>query len=168
LGYDVENRITMATPTWTADVYSYGRENTAGVRGALAVERNKIRPAEKVSFYSVTEQKLGTFQLQLNTSSPGPPSLKFASAEMRVWFGSKLVTLNGASVTPDRLGSYGTYYPYGEDRGTGNPPADREKFATYTRDSVTGLDYAVNRYYNSVSGRFLLADRFGGTRIPEV
>ena len=77
-----------------------------------------------------------------------------------MWFGAKLVMLNGQSVTPDRLGSFGTYYPYGEDRGTGNPPADREKFATYTRDSVTGLDYAVNRYYNSVSGRFLTADPY--------
>ena len=45
-----------------------------------------------------------------------------------------------------------------------NPPADREKFATYTRDSATGLDYAVNRYYYNVSGRFLSADpRSGGT-----
>ncbi|MGH9667423.1 MAG: RHS repeat-associated core domain-containing protein, partial [Bryobacteraceae bacterium] len=91
-------------------------------------------------------------------------SLTVASLETRVWFGGKLVTLNGATVTPDRLGSFGTYYPYGEDRGTGNPPADREKFETYTRDSATGLDYAVNRYYYSVAGRFLSADpNSGGT-----
>jgi RHS repeat-associated protein len=36
---------------------------------------------------------------------------------------------------------------------------DREKYATYTRDSVTGLDYAMNRYYNSGWGRFMSPDR---------
>ena len=40
---------------------------------------------------------------------------------------------------------------------------DREKYATYTRDSVTGLDYAMNRYYSSVWGRFLSPDPSGGS-----
>jgi RHS repeat-associated protein len=38
---------------------------------------------------------------------------------------------------------------------------DREKYATYTRDSVTGLDYAMNRYYSSQWGRFLSPDPYG-------
>jgi RHS repeat-associated protein len=35
---------------------------------------------------------------------------------------------------------------------------DREKYATYTRDSLTGFDYAMNRYYSSQWGRFLSPD----------
>jgi len=35
---------------------------------------------------------------------------------------------------------------------------DREKYATYTRDSATGLDYAMNRYYASQWGRYLSPD----------
>jgi RHS repeat-associated protein len=35
---------------------------------------------------------------------------------------------------------------------------DAEKFATYYRDAKTGLDYAINRYYQSGLGRFLTAD----------
>ena len=48
------------------------------------------------------------------------------------------------------------YYPYGEERvATAN---DRDKFATYFRDSSTGLDYAMNRYYGSNLGRFTTPD----------
>ena len=36
-----------------------------------------------------------------------------------------------------------------------------EKFATYYRDGATGLDYAVNRYYDPGTGRFLTADPSG-------
>ena len=35
---------------------------------------------------------------------------------------------------------------------------DTEKYATYTRDSLMGLDYAVSRYYSSQWGRFLSPD----------
>jgi RHS repeat-associated protein len=37
-------------------------------------------------------------------------------------------------------------------------PNDTDKFATYTRDSQTGLDYADQRFYNSTYGRFMTAD----------
>jgi len=70
-------------------------------------------------------------------------------------------------VQVDRLGSVayngGTrrYYPYGvEYTATGN---DTEKYATYTRDSATGLDYAVNRYYSSQWGRFVSPDPSAGS-----
>ncbi len=66
----------------------------------------------------------------------------------------------------DRLDSRGKYYPYGEER-TGitppNPPNDQEKFASYTRDSATGLDYADQRYYDNLIGRFMKPDPFGGS-----
>jgi RHS repeat-associated protein len=57
----------------------------------------------------------------------------------------------------DRLGSMRvtSYYPYGEQKTT---TADDVRFATYMRDSATGLDYAVNRYYSSIIGRFLSPD----------
>jgi hypothetical protein len=73
-----------------------------------------------------------------------------------VYFGGKLISAEGNAVAVDRLGSVRwnaasgghTYYPYGvEYSATTN---DTEKYATYTRDTLTGLDYAM-------SGR-LLAD----------
>src|SRR5260370_2913739 len=67
----------------------------------------------------------------------------------------------------DRLGSYGKYFPYGEDRSAYNPPNDSVKFATYTRDSATGLDYADQRYYASTYCRVAVPQQYcarGGPR----
>ena len=54
----------------------------------------------------------------------------------------------------DRLGTNrangARFYPFGDEiSSTSN---DREKFATYTRDSYTGFDYADQRYYASAFG----------------
>jgi RHS repeat-associated protein len=78
------------------------------------------------------------------------------------------VSAEGSAVAVDRLGSVRwstmashTYYPYGvEYTATAN---DMEKYATYTRDTLTGLDYAVNRYYSSIWGRFTSPDPYGGS-----
>jgi RHS repeat-associated protein len=50
------------------------------------------------------------------------------------------------------------YYPFGEEiTSTAN---NDYKFASTYRDSATGLDYAVNRYYASGTGRFLTPDYY--------
>jgi RHS repeat-associated protein len=78
-----------------------------------------------------------------------------------------VILQNGSAAFIDRLGSdrrNTRYYPYGEEyTATAN---DREKFASYFRDSSTGLDYAMNRYYGSNLGRFLTPDPFGGSAKP--
>jgi len=64
----------------------------------------------------------------------------------------------------DRLGTVqngSRFYPFGEESAsTGN---DTDKFATYWRDSNTGLDYAMNRYYQATLGRFLSPDPYRGS-----
>ena len=84
---------------------------------------------------------------------------------MRSYFGGWLVGQQlGANiyepVIQDRLGSVGNYYPYGEERNSPQLPNDQVKFATYTRDSATGNDYADQRYYTSTLGRFMSADPY--------
>jgi RHS repeat-associated protein len=79
----------------------------------------------------------------------------------------------GATLASDRLGSVQTgsrttYYPYGEERTATNN--DTQKFATYTRDSATSLDYANARYYSSQIARFTTADPYqasGGPSDPQ-
>src|SRR5207244_6033464 len=51
-----------------------------------------------------------------------------------------------------------TYYPYGEEKPTATAQG-REKFGTYFRDG-TGLDYAYQRFYSSIQGRFLTPDPY--------
>ena len=64
----------------------------------------------------------------------------------------------------DIRGSVGGYYPYGEDRSsTAN---DVIKFASYVRDSTSGLDYAVNRYHVPGNGRFASPDPYNASGGP--
>jgi RHS repeat-associated protein len=51
------------------------------------------------------------------------------------------------------------YYPYGEEITSTNN--DTYKYAQTYRDSDSGLDYAMNRYYASGIGQFLTPDPFG-------
>jgi RHS repeat-associated protein len=61
------------------------------------------------------------------------------------------------SVRANEMGQTFEYYPYGEEMGSGTANG-REKFATYTREASTGLDYADQRYYTSAYGAFLSSD----------
>jgi RHS repeat-associated protein len=102
-------------------------------------------------------------------------AITFGESQASVWFGGKLVQkYDGGSpsnVFEDRLGSVGKYLPYGEAKpgASGNPAGDNEKFATYTRDAGTGLDYADQRWHVAGAGRFLTADPYqasGGASDP--
>lgn len=80
--------------------------------------------------------------------------------QTNIWFAGRLLK------TQDQLSSIGKYFPYGEDRTSpspANPANGQEKFATYTRDAESGLDYAFQRYYTSGLGRFLNADPLDGS-----
>ena len=81
-----------------------------------------------------------------------------------------------ACFSTDRLGTVRAaggvarnYYPFGEEIGT--PSANNTyKFASTYRDSATGLDYAINRYYASGTARFLTPDPYqasGGPADPQ-
>jgi RHS repeat-associated protein len=53
--------------------------------------------------------------------------------------------------------------PFGEDAGTGSGETEKHRFTSYERDSETGSDYAINRQYSNVTGRFNRADPFDGS-----
>jgi RHS repeat-associated protein len=69
------------------------------------------------------------------------------------------------------------YLPFGEEIGTDHCPAglsygatdgERQKFTQKERDSESGLDYFLARYYSPAQGRFLSTDRLqGGTSDPQ-
>ncbi|MBV9267742.1 MAG: hypothetical protein JO061_16355 [Acidobacteriaceae bacterium] len=61
--------------------------------------------------------------------------------------------------------------PKGKNRynpNPANPSNDQEKFATYTRDSATGLDYAYQRYYSSGIVRFMTQDPYQATPTSKI
>jgi len=103
---------------------------------------------ETFFFYGADGKKLGVWTIPSLSST-------FTLASLNTWFGGRLLK------PQDRLSSIGKYFPYGEDRtnpSPANPPNGQEKFATYTRDAETGLDYAYQRYYTAGLGRFMTPD----------
>jgi RHS repeat-associated protein len=103
-------------------------------------------------------------------TSNGVPQIQLLQQCENVYFAGRLLSEEGNLVATDRLASvrsggpgglgYQAQYPYGVEYTT--TANDREKYATYTRDSVTGLDYAMNRSYSSQWGRFLSPDPYNG------
>ena len=166
--YDVENRIAWVVKNGTAvgngsgydpdnrRVYfsKWGYNQSAGEWQLTAGGGY-----EEVVYYGVTGQKMGNYRLSADLNG-----LYLTATGYNVWFGSRLVRKVGSDgtasiVRADRLGSFGKYFAYGEQRGTGTAD-NTEKFATYYRDGDTGLDYAVNRYYSSGWGRFVSPDPY--------
>ena len=161
--YDVENRVVGAAGVQ----YAYDSQNKRIWKTTWDANGNPN--GQEAYFYGVDGQKLGTYALLLNYGS-GQPYLINTASNLGVYFGGKRVgTIDqtGAmlSFVTDRLGSHGSYYPYGEEKTT-PLPNDEVKFATYTRDSATGLDYADQRYCSSQFGRFLSPDPYRASSGP--
>jgi RHS repeat-associated protein len=67
-----------------------------------------------------------------------------------------VMTANGTVIENNRT------LPYGEtwlSTDNGQPTTNDKKFTTYQRDSESGLDYAMNRYYSNTGGRFNSPDK---------
>jgi RHS repeat-associated protein len=147
--FDVANRLA------TVNGFSYGY--TADNRRVL--KRNDSTGEEIYTFWSITGQRLGAYKLNVAGDT-------WTTLSTNVYFHGRLIQSgalgNMQAVLTDRLGSNVTggkrYFPYGEERGAGTANND-EKFATYYRDSESGLDYADQRYEAVGYGRFSSPDR---------
>ncbi len=162
-GYDVANRMASAQlVSGGTEYYGYAPDNKRIYRNTPNPVFRKI----EWTFYGVYGEKLGVFRL-----GGSPFGAWFSVVRTNVWFAGRLITEDTtnpfasslSAVMRDRLGSNraggARFYPYGEEIGTATAN-DRTKFATYTRDGVTGLDYADQRFYASSYGRFNTPDPF--------
>lgn len=124
-----------------------------------------------VDFYLPTGEKLGTYRLDIVYDFGTPAGLQFVKVREHLYFDGRLIKTEGAMGNPsyvewvnqDRLGSAVSHLPYGEERTV--TAQDRMKFATYWREN-NGLDYAQNRYYSSVYGRFTTPDPYRASGGP--
>ena len=149
--YDLQNRMIQASVSGAGTaIYGY---DTSNHRTYKAGYSSGTYSAEEFYFYGVEGHKYGTWKIDPSSG------VLLQATVTKQWFGGRLVLLQ------DRLGSKGKYFVFGEERTNvtpANPPNDQEKFATYTRDGATGLDYANQRYYSSTIGRFTRPDPSGG------
>jgi RHS repeat-associated protein len=155
--YDIENRIRTAAGPQFSESYLYSARNER-----MVSQRDQDR--HRVHFYGADGLLLGIYTLEITQQNPSYTYPVRIAAQERIYFGGRLMQIGGEWVATDRLGSVvrkGTtnykYAPYGQEIG-GATANDTNKFATYTRDSVSGLDYALNRYYKPEWGRFTSPD----------
>jgi RHS repeat-associated protein len=86
----------------------------------------------------------------------------YSQPKNNIYFAGRLIWSGGyGGVVPDRLGTVGGRYPYGEDSNI---------FATYEGEGDGGLMYAMNRHYSSQFMRFTSPDPYqasGGPADPQ-
>jgi RHS repeat-associated protein len=168
MSYDVDNRLV----TWMKG--SVGTEEYRYLPDNKRVWKKSPNGTETVYFYGAGGQKLGTYVVQTEP-------FRLAQQSVNVYFGGKLIRADLGAVVQDRLGStvwratdiYSQnggvakdYFPYGDEIGS-STAGNVDKFATYHRDQTTGLDYADQRYFTGLQGRFLTADPFAGSAVVD-
>ena len=160
LGYDAENRVLTAPGLH----YAYDAQNKRIWKGMF--DGNGNLTGQELYFYGIDGQKLGTYTLRSDYGQNRQTVLWDDTPTLAVFFGGKRVAVGGVAFAHDRLGSKGKYYPYGEERNSPPLSNDQVKFATYTRDSATGLDYADQRYYANNFGRYMSPDPYKTSEGP--
>jgi RHS repeat-associated protein len=169
--YDVENRLRQATIPGGTIQYAYDGSNKRVWQGSFTSSGDPqlLNYGDLVSMFGIDGQLAGTYTaLPAWTNLTTPTTISFQVNAQRVYFGKKLLAwMDGGgtrhSAVADRVGSVGKYYPYGEERNSPTLPGDQVKFATYTRDSVTGNDYANQRYYTNTLATFTSPDPSGAS-----
>ncbi len=173
--YDFENRISYSYISGGTVQYFYDAQNKRIWQGTCTAGGNcqqGVVTTDTITLFGADGRQVGTYQWSApwnNTQTQ--VAISFQAQARRAYFGGKLVAQSQSGVmlsaVQDRLGSVGKYYPYGEERNSPQLPNDQVKFATYTRDSGTGLDYADQRYYASTFGRFMTPDWFTPSQKPK-
>ena len=150
--YDAENRLIQYGE---GEKYGYDPSNKR-------IQKQFADGTEEIHFYGAAGEHLGVYALNAN----GYPynMISFTVQTLNLYFGGKRLGRvsqygNTSFVSVDRLGSEGpsNLYPWGEEKQA-SAQQNTERFATYYRDQGSGLDYADQRYYSSIMGRFLTPD----------
>ncbi len=172
--YDAENRLAFANISGGMVEYFYDAQNKRVWQGNCTLGGNcqqGVVTTDTITLFGADGRQVATYQWSApwnNTQTQ--VAITFQAQSRRAYFGGKLVAQSQSGVMPsavqDRLGSVGKYYPYGEERNSPQLPNDQVKFATYTRDAGTGLDYADQRYYASTFGRFVTPDPYKASGGP--
>ena len=164
LNYDVENRQISAVQTGTNLVnYGYDTQNRRIWSWAGALDTYGNATNYSTNIYTPDGRKLAAYTLApalVYSGGSYVPTMQVTLTSSDQYFGGRRLALM------DQLGSagnnssqYGSYYPWGEPKGTTNPQ-DAWSYATYWQDSFTNLNYANNRYHSSAYGRFMTPDPY--------
>jgi RHS repeat-associated protein len=157
--FNAENLQITATASGMSFVYSYDGNNKR-VKSYDSVN-------DKTTLYVYDASGRLAAEYTINVAPPTVPTISYLTEDA---LGSVRVTTNSFSEVKARR----DFLPFGEElyagianRNTNQKYSSstddvRKKFATYQRDTETGLDFAQSRYYSPMHGRFTSPDEFKG------
>ncbi len=174
-GYSYDAAGNMTHDVTTGNNYSFDAENritgTAGYTYTYDADGNRIVKSNGTT---------GTIYWYMSPGIVAESDLKGNLTADYVFFGGKRVArkdlpggavsyyfndnLGTASVITDSAGNIkadSDYYPWGGELQFANGDPNHYKFGGHERDSETGLDYMLARYYSNPLGRFLTPDWSG-------
>ena len=169
-GYDANGNVTTLPQSSGNLALSYDVENRFQTSGGVLMFDMEGEPlydsgAGKYSIWDLNGRRLRHESITIGVNPPAGQAIpNYTITDRNIYFGDRLIQSNSKTVLVDRLGSVRAnesgerfeYLPYGEEFNLTSQ--NREKFATYTRSSANGLDYAINRWYDSVHGSFITPD----------
>ncbi len=173
LNYDPENRLSgISYESMGQADYFYDAQNRriwSWVPGTTDSWGNTTNYT--VNIYTPTGQKLGAYTLAPSLyeyEGAYTPFMSVTLSSSDQYFGARRLA------PMDQLGSAAlngsgfaqSFYPWGENRGS-NIPQNAWGFATHWEDSLTGLDYSMNRYYSNAYGRFMTPDAAPRSRLGD-
>jgi RHS repeat-associated protein len=160
--YDGENRMTAFSGGGGAASYTYDGNG-------LRVVKSVTGGSTMVSIFSGS-QVIAEYN---NGAAPGSPSREyvagptgllamFSSGTTTYYHQDHLSVRLTTDVNGNALTQQGTF-PFGESWYSNLGSGDNWIFTSYDRDSESGLDYALARYYDSRTGTFCSADPLAGS-----
>jgi RHS repeat-associated protein len=168
-GWDYRNRLTsILASSSPATTFGYDHNNDRVWKAS-----NNATTTYVGKYFSITSRQLASTTYATSTSYIWAGDTMVAYVEQDLINGTATGTARTFYVHPDHLGStnvvtdsVGTmvqvldYYPFGDERIDQEYGSvdEKRKFVGMERDDGTGLDYAVNRYYDNTRGQFLSQD----------
>jgi RHS repeat-associated protein len=160
--YDGENRMTAFSGGGGAASYAYDGNG-------LRVTKSVTGGSTMVSIFSGS-QKIAEYDNGAATSAPsreyvaGPTGLlaMIANGTTTYYHQDHLSVRLTTDGNGNLLTQQGTF-PFGESWYSNLGSGDNWVFTSYDRDSESGLDYALARYYDSRTGTFCSADPLAGS-----
>lgn len=150
--YDGENRI--ASIDSGAATYGYDQQNRRIKKTVTGQTTHYVWEGSQ----PIAEYNAGTGALIIEYTYVGSRMLK---AGTRYVLSDRLSARLMLDTNYNVVGRQG-HLPFGEELAASGT-TDKHKFTSYERDSESGTDYAVNRQYGQLAGRFMRVDPVAGS-----
>jgi len=156
--YDAENRMTQSVVSGVTATYVYDGDGKRLKKssGKLYWYGVGSDPTEESDLTGVASADYIFF------NGKRTARLDLPSAAVHYYFANHLGSTSIVTSNVGVIQDESDYYPFGGERVVTDTDPNQYKFTGKERDTESGLDFFIARYYSSGYGRFLSPDEFAG------